>query len=175
MARAFISVGSNIDPAENIKKAVRMLVSQVQIVGISTVYLTEAVGRAEQPPFYNCVIEMETELPPLDLKNQVLRRTEEGLGRKRVSDKFAPRTIDLDLIHYGETVLEEGGLKLPDPDILRRPFLAVPLFELAPGMKLPGYDVSIKDLVETLSREGMRPLDEFTESLRRDIDRGHKH
>ena len=73
MARAFVSVGSNIDPADNIKKAVRLLGAQTRILAISTVYFTEPIDRSGQPPYYNCVLEIETGTPPLELKLTVLR------------------------------------------------------------------------------------------------------
>ena len=98
MSRAFISIGSNIDPGKNVKEALCQLKKQVSIQAISTVYLTAPVSATSQPFFYNCVIEIATQLPPHELKRTVLRRIEDVLGRKRTDDKFAPRTIDLDLL-----------------------------------------------------------------------------
>ena len=141
MARAFVSVGSNIDPADNVKKAVRLLGAQTRILATSTVYLTEPLGRSGQPPYYNCVLEIETGTPPLDLKLTVLRRIEDSLGRLRGSDKFAPRTIDLDLILYDDITIAGEVLTIPDPDILQRSFLAIALYELAPDLVLPGRRV----------------------------------
>ena len=68
MAQAFVSVGSNIAPEENVSKAIGLLKKQVRILGISTVYLTDALERPEQPPYYNCVLAIDTPLPPLELK-----------------------------------------------------------------------------------------------------------
>jgi 2-amino-4-hydroxy-6-hydroxymethyldihydropteridine diphosphokinase len=172
VTRAFVSVGSNIEPEENVQKAVRALSLQTRLLGISTVYLTEPEGRPEQPPYFNCVLEIETSLPPAELKQTVLRRIEDELGRKRGKDKFASRTIDLDLIAYGELVLKTEDLTIPDPEIMRRPFLAVPLYELAPDMKLPGSDVDIKETAAALPRDKMRPLTAYTDKLRREIFHG---
>jgi len=169
MARAFIGIGSNIEPAENVRAAIRGLARQTRLVAISTVYLTEAVGRTEQPPYYNCVVEIETEAPPADIKFGLLRGIENKLGRQRTADKYAPRTIDLDLIVYGDLTLDVDGIKLPDPEILDRPFLAIPLSELAPGMVLPSYGLRIGEIAARLPQDGMRPLPDYTKSLREEL------
>jgi dihydroneopterin aldolase/2-amino-4-hydroxy-6-hydroxymethyldihydropteridine diphosphokinase len=169
MSRAFVGVGSNIDPAENVEKAIRLLSAALQVRGISTVYLTEAVGRPGEPLYYNCVVEIETDVLPAELKQQVLRGIEKELGRIRSNDRYAARTIDLDLILYGQLVMTTGGLTLPDPDIVRRPFLAVPLHELAPDLKLPGSDQSINEIAAALTQEAMKPLQAYTERLRKGI------
>ena len=169
MTRAFVSVGSNIDPAANTEQALRLLGRETRIMNISTVYQTEAEGRPEQPRYYNCVAEIDTTLPPRDLKLYVLRKIEEKLGRKRNGDKFAARTIDLDLILYDELVLTTVDLTLPDPDITRRPFLAVPLEELAPELMMPGTGVPVGEIAASLLRDAMQPLDGYTKHLRKEI------
>ena len=169
MTRAFVSVGSNIDPASNTEQALRLLGRETRITNVSTVYQTEAEGRPEQPRYYNCVAEIDTALPPRDLKFHVLRKIEEKLGRKRGGDKFAARTIDLDLILYDGLVLAAESLTLPDPDITRRPFLAVPLEELAPGLVMPGTGVPIGKIAGSLSRDAMQPLEGYTKHLRKEI------
>ncbi len=169
MARAFVSIGSNIEPEEKVKEALGLLKRQVDIRAVSTVYLTEPIGPPGQPPYYNCVVEIETELPPLELKHRVLRWIEEALGRRRSGDKYAARAIDLDLILYDELVLTCEDLTLPDPDIVRRPFLAIPLHELAPGLAVPGSGFSIDEAASKFPRESMKPLKSYTELIRKDI------
>lgn len=169
MTRAFIGIGSNIEPAENVRAAIRGLARQTRLVAISTVYLTEAVGRTEQPPYYNCVVEIETEAPPADIKFGLLRGIENKLGRQRTADKYAPRTIDLDLIVYGDLTLDAEGIKLPDPEILERPFLAIPLSELAPDLVLAGYGLRIGEVAAKLPPDGMQPLPDYTKSLREEL------
>lgn len=166
MARAFIGIGSNIEPAENVRAAIHSLVRQTRLVGISMVYSTAALGRPEQPPYYNCVVEIETEAPPAELKHGLLRAIENNLGRKRTADKYAPRTIDLDLLVYGDLALDAEGIRLPDPDILERPFLAIPLFELAPDMVLAGYGLYIGEIAARFSQDGMKPLKDYVKLLR---------
>jgi 2-amino-4-hydroxy-6-hydroxymethyldihydropteridine diphosphokinase len=172
VTEAFISIGSNIRPAENVRQAIHWLARQVHVTGISTVYRTPAEGRPEQPAYYNCVVRIETDLPAGELKHRVLRGIERDLGRQRGSDTFAPRTIDLDLILCGQLAIDQEGLRLPDPQILTRPFLAIPLHELAPQLTLPGAGVPIKEIAAALaanSCDGMEPLVEYTASLRKAI------
>jgi 2-amino-4-hydroxy-6-hydroxymethyldihydropteridine diphosphokinase len=174
MKRVFVSVGSNIDPENNVIKAVRLLGERTHIRAVSTVYLTEPIGRAGQLPFYNCVLEIETGTPPLDLKRTVLRHIEDSLGRARNEDKFAPRTIDLDLILYDDIMMAADELALPDPDILQRPFLALSLYELAPDLVLPGWNERIADVAAGMQRKMMTPLESYTNILRKEIGHGSK-
>ncbi len=169
MTRAFIGIGSNIEPAENVRAAIRSLARQTSVVGISMVYLTDAIGHPEQQPYYNCVAEIETAVPPAELKFGLLRGIEHSLGRKRTADKYAPRTIDLDLIAYGDLAMDAGGIRLPDPDILERPFLAVPLSELAPDMELAGYGVRVAEIAARMSQGGMKPLKDYAKLLREEM------
>ncbi len=169
MTQAFLSVGSNVDPEENVSRAIGRLNGQVRITGVSTVYLTEPVGRPEQPPYYNCVIAIDTPLPPLELKRTVLRRIEDELGRTRSEDKFSPRTIDLDLILYGDVVMKTGELILPDPEIRSRPFLAGPLVELAPNLIMPDSKQPISAIASKMRGGGMKPLVAYTNRLIREI------
>ncbi|MDE2310727.1 MAG: 2-amino-4-hydroxy-6-hydroxymethyldihydropteridine diphosphokinase [Betaproteobacteria bacterium] len=172
MARAFISIGSNIDPAENVRAAIRSLVRQTRLIGISMVYCTDALDRPEQPPYYNCVVAIEAEVSPAEVKHGVLRPIENSLGRKRSGDKYAARTIDLDLIVYGDLAMDEDGIKLPDPEILERPFLAIPLFELAPDLVLAGYNRRIEEIAARLPQGGMKPLKDYSWLLREEASRG---
>jgi len=172
MARAFIGIGSNIDPAENVQAAIRSLAQKTHLVGISMVYCTDALDRPEQPPYYNCVVEIETEAPPTEVKHGILRTIENNLGRKRTEDKYAPRTIDLDLIVYGDLTMDAEGINLPDPEILERPFLAIPLFELAPDMVLAGYGLRIGEIAAKLPQDGMKPLKDYVKLLRKEMSRG---
>jgi len=171
MVRAFIGIGSNIEPAKNVRAAIRSLARQTRLVGISTVYCTDALDRPEQPPYYNCVVEIETEAPPAKVKHD-MRTIENNLGRKRTADKYAPRTIDLDLIAYGDMAMDADGIRLPDPEILERPFLAIPLSELAQDMVLAGYGLRISEAAARLPQDKMKPLQDYTRLLREEAGRG---
>jgi dihydroneopterin aldolase/2-amino-4-hydroxy-6-hydroxymethyldihydropteridine diphosphokinase len=171
MARAFIGVGSNIEPEANLRRALHRLERVGRVTAISTVYRTEPVGRTSQPQFYNAVIEIATEVPPVALKRE-LRRIEEDLGRRRTADKYAPRTIDLDLILYDDLVVTADGLTLPDPQIRERPFLAIPLCEVAPDLVLPDSGEPIRQVAAALAQHTMEPLAEYTALLRKDVTHG---
>ncbi len=172
MARAYIAIGSNINPADNVRLALQSLAKHVHLTGISMVYRIAALDRPEQPPYYNCVAEIETEVPPLELKRGLLRSIEDILGRKRSADKFAARTIDLDLIVYGDWVMDEESLKLPDPEIMERPFLAIPLFELAPDMVLAGSNRRIAEIAAQLHQSSMQPLKDYARQLQQTLGQG---
>jgi 2-amino-4-hydroxy-6-hydroxymethyldihydropteridine diphosphokinase len=169
MTRAFVGIGSNIDPEVNVRSAIFRMMETARVKAISMVYRTEPVGPPGQPPYYNCVVEIETDLAPRDLKFRLLRRIESELGRTRSTDRFAARTIDLDLVLYDDLVMTTEDLSLPDPDILVRPFLAIPLQELAPGLVLPGSGLHISEVVLAQPRTGMAPLENYTELIRKEI------
>lgn len=172
MSRAFISLGSNVKPQENIEQAVRLLDGETRVAGISTVYETEPAAGDGGPRYYNCVVEIATSLAPRELKFRVLRRIEEKLGRVRPGDADAPRTIDLDLILYDTLVMQTSDLTLPDPDIAERPYLAIPLLELSPGLCMPGTGAPIDRIAAALPRSGMKPLERYTERIRKEIFHG---
>jgi 2-amino-4-hydroxy-6-hydroxymethyldihydropteridine diphosphokinase len=168
MARVFVGVGSNVDPADNVRKGLQLLAREMRVTAVSTVYETEPEGHRRQPRYYNCVVEVETEAPPVELK-RALRGIEERLGRVRGSDKYASRRIDLDLLAYDEMSVRTPDLTLPDPDVAARPYLAAALAELAPALSLPGIDMTAAELVEEMPKQGMRALDEYTAALRREV------
>jgi 2-amino-4-hydroxy-6-hydroxymethyldihydropteridine diphosphokinase len=174
MARAFVSMGSNVDPEKNIAQALRALSRSVHVTQLSTIYLTEPENRPEQAHYYNCVVELDTTVPPIELKRRVLRPIEDALGRTRSKDKSAARTMDLDLILYDNLMMMTTDLMLPDPDIARRPFLAIPLFELAPSLVLPGSGERIDMVASALSQTPMKPLRDYTERLRKELQHGRK-
>ncbi|NSW56603.1 MAG: 2-amino-4-hydroxy-6-hydroxymethyldihydropteridine diphosphokinase [Armatimonadetes bacterium] len=169
MARVFIAFGSNIAPETNVPRALDLLAAAVRVIAVSTVYRTEPIGALDQDPFYNGAFLIETDLGPRVLKFELLRGIEGELGRVRTADRYAPRTIDLDIALYGDLVVSEPNLVIPDPDIKSRAFLAVPLAELAPEMVLPGGCETLAQIATRMDNEKMEPLWEFTNLLRRSI------
>jgi len=162
-------VGSNIEPAENVRRALQRLASQVRLSAISTFYLTEPEGRPEQEPYYNGVVAIETDLSPAALKRKVLAPLERSLGRVRTADKFAPRTIDLDIVVYDDP-MSRGKEPVPaDPDIARRAFLALGLQELAPDLRLPGLGLTPAQVAASFAQHQMQPLTEYSQTLRKEI------
>jgi 2-amino-4-hydroxy-6-hydroxymethyldihydropteridine diphosphokinase len=173
MARVFIGVGSNVEPEQNVERAIDRLGRDVRVVGISTFYCTEPIGRhREAPHFVNGMVEVETDLDPAVLKRTVLRPIEAELGRRRTADKNADRAIDLDLVLYGDVVMSAADVVLPDPDLYSRAFLAFPLFELAPELEIPGSGITLRSLTQTLAASPLQPLEDLTAKLRRKLAHG---
>jgi dihydroneopterin aldolase/2-amino-4-hydroxy-6-hydroxymethyldihydropteridine diphosphokinase len=164
---AFIGVGSNIEPERNITDALVRLSKHVDITGISSFYKTAPFLRKNQNNYLNGVWQISTSIPPGELKSGVLRTIEKELHRSRESDKYAPRTIDLDLLLYGDMVIHEGDLTIPDPDICKRSFIAFPLYEINPDLVMPDTKKPLIDILSALSEDNMIPDTTFTERLRR--------
>jgi 2-amino-4-hydroxy-6-hydroxymethyldihydropteridine diphosphokinase len=146
--RAFVALGSNLGDREaTIRDAVRELgdAPGVRLLSVSALLDTEPVGVVGQPRFLNGVAALETELTARDLLDLLLR-VEHRLGRTRdEAAPHGPRTIDLDLLLYGEEEIDEPGLTVPHPRLHEREFVLGPLAEVAPGLEVPG-----KGRVETL-------------------------
>lgn len=168
MNRTFIGIGSNISPESNVPRALRMLKDTQILVCISSFYVTEPIGHPGQPLFYNGVAEILTVMPPGALRRS-LRDIESTLGRVRTADRYAPRSVDLDILIYEDLVLDSAEFQIPDPDIHCRPFVAWPLAELAPDLILPGSTTTVESIARDLDRSGMRELVEFTRDLRKEL------
>jgi len=126
---AFIAVGSNIEPQRNVMAALTALAEMTQVAGSSTFYRTAPIGRPDQPAFVNGVWLIHTDLSPRAVRDDLLGPVERLVGRRRTEDKFASRTIDLDLVLYDDLTIHDRDLTLPHPDIAR-PFVSRPILEL---------------------------------------------
>jgi len=133
---AFIALGSNVEPEANLPRAARLLAEIGALRAVSMAYQNPAIGPSPAPDFLNAAVLVETNLTAEDIHAR-LREIESDLGRVRTSDKYAPRTIDLDLCLLGSQVVETPELRLPDPDVLTRPHLAITLAELASDFPHP--------------------------------------
>ena len=129
LALVYVSVGSNIEPERHVEAALGLLLRQVCVTAVSTFYCTEPIGRPEQSPYLNGVFELRTDLPASDITPQIQFTVETQLGRVRTEDKYASRTLDLDLILYNDLETGQHRLRLPHPD-LERAFVAGPIHEL---------------------------------------------
>jgi 2-amino-4-hydroxy-6-hydroxymethyldihydropteridine diphosphokinase len=148
--RAYVALGSNLgDRDGTIRAAVATLaaVPGVEVVAVSSLRETDPIGFLDQPRFLNGAAAVETTLAPGELLRTLLE-VERSLGRTRDGPPQGPRTIDLDLLLYGDRVVDEPGLELPHPRLHERRFVLEPLAELAPGLEVPG-----KGKVETLLAE----------------------
>ena len=173
MTRAIISLGSNIEPQDKIKEALARLGKGFAIENISHVFRTKPEGGRKQPWFLNCSVQVETG-KSLDEIKILLKKVEREMGRERIEDKFAQRVIDLDLVIYGDDYIESDFLKIPDPDIYERAYLARTVGELVPDYNLPGSRKNINDLAEELGESELVPLTDFTDLLRREILHEHR-
>lgn len=148
----FISIGSNVeDRAENLKEAVRMLAEdpdRIRLVKESSFYETSAWGKTKQRDFFNCAVEIETSLSPRALLD-FLKDIEKRLGRV-FSGKWEERPIDLDIVFYGQDVLEEDGLIIPHPYAHERAFVLAPLAEIAPKAAHPVFGKTIAELASSV-------------------------
>lgn len=143
---AYVAYGSNVEPEQHVFAAFQLLRRYVIVTGVSTAYWTAPIGRPGDPPFLNGVWRVNTMLGARAFKkSDVLSHIEDRLGRVRTTDKFAPRTIDLDLVLYDNDVCDERDLRLPHPDIAR-PFVGVPILELDPDLRIPGMTGSLASL-----------------------------
>ena len=135
MPRAWISIGSNIDPQSNIAGAVRALRRIFGTLTLSPVYLTRAVG-FEGPPFLNLIAGFDTGLEPARVV-QLLGEIESSFGRRHGGVPLSSRTLDLDLLTFGDRPQRVAGKTLPREDILKYAFVLKPLAEVAPGQRHP--------------------------------------
>jgi 2-amino-4-hydroxy-6-hydroxymethyldihydropteridine diphosphokinase len=140
VTRAYVGLGANLgDRERTLREAVEALAAEdgVEVVAVSTVRETEPVGVGEQPLFLNGAVELGTTLTARELL-EVLLAVEQRFGRVRAPGEHGPRTLDLDLLLYGDEVIEEPGLTVPHPRLHERRFVLEPLAELAPGLVVPG-------------------------------------
>ena len=165
----YIGVGSNIDPKENIRKALDLLKkgSEVRVTGISSFYSTTPVNRTNQDSYLNGIFETRTDITAEEFKTRILSPIEKELKRERKRDRFASRTIDLDILLYGDLCIEDMGI--PDQDIYTRNFVAVPLRELDSQLVLPDSGMKIADLSLSEEIESMQFEKVFTDELRERI------
>jgi len=145
--RVFIGLGSNIEPEENFVRAIDLLTVRTHALALSPVYRTKAIGRPDQADYLNAVMMLEYAGEPDALKRDVLRPIEAELERRRADDPYAPRTIDLDILLFGERTGRVGENTLPDPDILERPFLARGILDIEPTLVYPGANRPLAQLV----------------------------
>ena len=147
MTEAFIGLGSNIEPEKYTPMALERLRNRLNVISISPFYKTPAVGTAKgQADFINGVVGVRTELTAHQLKFDVLREIEYELGRRKFMPKHAPRSMDLDLLVFGNEFIED--LNVPEPDILNRSFVYTPLLDINPNFTVPGMSVQLKSLVQ---------------------------
>ncbi len=153
--KAYIALGANLgDREKNLRDALGMLdaTAGLEIVKVSSFLENPAVGGPpESPPFLNAVAEVQTTLGAHDLLTRLLE-VERALGRER-REKWGPRTIDLDLLLYGDQVLASEELTVPHPRMRERAFVLQPLAEIAPELRIPGIEQTVLELLRALTAD----------------------
>jgi 2-amino-4-hydroxy-6-hydroxymethyldihydropteridine diphosphokinase len=158
--RAFIGVGGNVGEVEMTLVEALWAVDalpQTSIRAQSAFYRTPAWGKTDQPDFLNAVVEVQTRIVAKVLLESLLE-IERRFGRERSEgERWGPRVLDLDLLLYGDDVIEEPGLSLPHPRLHERAFVLVPLAEIAPRLHIPGRGV-VADLLATVDASGIEAI-----------------
>lgn len=149
---AYLLLGGNLgDREDNLRKAIAFIAENIgSVVSISALYETAAWGKTDQPSFLNQAVAVETNFPAIEVLNKGLE-IEKVLGRVR-KDKWGERLIDIDLILYGNEVIDiENKLKVPHPHMQERRFVMAPLAEIAPGVVHPILGKTILDIFENIT------------------------
>jgi 2-amino-4-hydroxy-6-hydroxymethyldihydropteridine diphosphokinase len=155
----YLSLGSNVGDREaNLRAALeRLPAAGVRVTRISPIYETEPVEFTEQRWFLNLVAEAETELFPMQLLAR-LKRIERALGRIRTVPK-GPRTLDIDILLYGQAVVRSADLEIPHPRMAERRFVLAPLADLAPGLRHPVTRQTVRETLEAAPAQVVRRVE----------------
>jgi 2-amino-4-hydroxy-6-hydroxymethyldihydropteridine diphosphokinase len=149
--RAVISLGSNIDKEKNLPTAIKMIGSKCRLMAVSNIYETAPASQKEQAKFWNAAVLIETELGPADLRELILAPIETKLNRIRTADKYASRTIDVDLTLFNDEIIDlDKTHHIPDPDLLRFIHVAKPVSDLIPDTRHPETGQSFKKIAMML-------------------------
>jgi 2-amino-4-hydroxy-6-hydroxymethyldihydropteridine diphosphokinase len=155
--RIFLALGTNLgERSANLRQAREALKPEIRIIACSSIYQTPPWGYEDQPAFLNQAIEVRTDLEPLPLL-EALKAIEAKMGRLKTF-RFGPRLIDLDILFYGQRVVETTRLTLPHPRLAERAFVLVPLHEIAPDFVHPVCNETITSLLKEVDTTGVERL-----------------
>lgn len=160
MEQVYIGLGSNLaDPRLQVERALRMLAQLpgTKLTQHSRLYRSAPWGRADQPEFVNAVAALKTKLVPRELLDALLA-IEHAAGRARGAMRWGPRVLDLDILAFGDRVIDEPGLHVPHPHLHERAFVLLPLAEIAPDLIVPGHG-NVGALARTADASACQPLE----------------
>ena len=152
MTEVYVAAGSNIDPVTHLRRALDELRRIYPRLVVSPAYRNRAVG-FEGEDFINLVVAFSTQQPVARVREQ-LQRVETLCGRPAAAPKWAARSMDLDILMYGDFVSNEPGLVIPRPDLLRRPYMLKPMADIAPDVQHPLAGQSMRELWESFDSAG---------------------
>jgi len=152
MVRIYIGIGSNVgNRKNNISNAVKLLKTEFKVIKLSSLYETEPIGIKDQDWFINAVVCVETEANPQEIK-KILQNIEKKLQRIKTI-KNGPRTIDLDILLYGNEIINEKDLIIPHKEMYKRKFVLIPFNEIAPGVIHPILNKNINTLLNKIKHQ----------------------
>ncbi|HDT6510303.1 TPA: 2-amino-4-hydroxy-6-hydroxymethyldihydropteridine diphosphokinase [Klebsiella aerogenes] len=154
MTLAYIAIGSNLaSPLEQVNAAIRALaeIPDSRVASVSSLYRTPPLGPQDQPDYLNAAVALETSLAPEALLDHT-QRIELQQGRVRKAERWGPRTLDLDIMLFGDEVINSERLTVPHYDMKNRGFMLWPLFEIAPQLHFPD-GLALRTVLENLGAE----------------------
>lgn len=161
MIRTYIGLGGNLShPKDHLQAAIRELaqLAKCQLVSCSGLYASTPMGPQDQPDYLNAVVALDTDLAPEELLDQT-QRIELEQGRVRKSERWGPRTLDLDILLYGDQIIATERLTVPHYGMETREFVLIPLYEIAPSLTLPNQR-AISQLAAQVDPKGLRRIED---------------
>lgn len=157
MTKVYIAIGSNLnDPVQQAKDAIQALktLPKSEFLTVSSLYSSTPMGPQDQPEYINAVAVLNTELTPLELLD-CTQAIEQEQGRVRKAERWGPRTLDLDILLYGDEMIDSERLTVPHYGMKQREFVLYPLAEIAPNLQLPD-GTELNQLLQSVERNGLR-------------------
>lgn len=161
--RVYLGLGSNLaQPTEQLQSACKALAAlpDSTLAAVSSLYASKPLGPADQPDYVNAVAALDTTLEPLQLLD-ALQQIEQQQGRQRKAERWGPRTLDLDILLFGQLVIDLPRLQIPHYHMHARPFVLYPLAEIAPELLLPDGRM-LRELLQNCPVDGLQRLQDAT-------------